>query len=134
MRLKKDFAGHELMVMVGANARVGTTVSEAIGPNECEKENDTGVFMRIYLESVGLLAANTFADAGWTWRAAQGKTTRTYFIMLEQHGSGVTDIIVVDSSLDLNLFEWPDHRALVADFTFAAKKDEGGSKKNKCGS
>ena len=63
----------QLLVMVDDNTRVGSVLSEAIGPEESDKDNCNGQLMRNFLERVGMYAMNTFAKVGLTWRSSLGQ-------------------------------------------------------------
>lgn len=72
------------MLLIDANARVGSVDSSAVGPCEPEHENDNGSRLHGYLAQNRLAAVNTFFDAGKTWHSSRRTTSRIDYIVMRE--------------------------------------------------
>ena len=70
-----------MLVGIDANARVGELQCDGIGPVAPAKENDNGARLREFLCETGLIAVNTFFDAGTTWTSSFGTTARIDYVL-----------------------------------------------------
>ena len=70
-----------VVLLIDANARVGSVVSPQLGPCASQAENNNGECFRIYLEATALSAGNTFHDAGDTWVITFGMSHRIDYIV-----------------------------------------------------
>ena len=65
--IQKALQSHGVVwLFIDANARLGSTASDCFGPFGAEKENDNGGRLRRLLALTGMIALDTFADAGCT--------------------------------------------------------------------
>eukprot|EP00438_Fugacium_kawagutii_P025083 Skav202489 [mRNA] locus=scaffold1531:74727:80399:- [translate_table: standard] len=102
------------VVMIDANARVGSEESDAIGPLHAETQNIPGTALHELLESSGMMAPQTFdlyhRGPSFTWQHPNGATARLDYLLIDQ------DCITADaqtevSSVDLSLQRF-DHFAV----------------------
>eukprot|EP00974_Lingulodinium_polyedra_P070319 6804991-Lingulodinium_polyedra.AAC.1 len=55
--------GRPLVVLMDANARLGSVQSEAVGPHAPEEENEPGAALHACLQARGLFIPQTFPQA-----------------------------------------------------------------------
>eukprot|EP00973_Karenia_brevis_P067264 9353432-Karenia_brevis.AAC.1 len=106
------FADYVTVVMVDANAKVGSAASPAIGPAYDDAETDNGRRMRICLEHLGLAAANTWYNVSWTWISTRKTTSRIDHIWLRHADNKQVMTSFIDDTTSLSLDGVDDHRPL----------------------
>ena len=57
----------KIVVLLDANARVGSVAGPGLGGAQPDEENSNGELFRAFLEATSLAAANTYFEAGATW-------------------------------------------------------------------
>ena len=113
------------IILIDANARVGSIKSSRIGLCEVEKETTNGEALRLSLEDMRLNAVNTFFDAGWTWAGSRHHRSRIDYILADDElMQAVTDCAVC-RDLELSEAEREDHFLVGANFEISSKKCEG---------
>eukprot|EP00973_Karenia_brevis_P056086 7799876-Karenia_brevis.AAC.1 len=80
--LELRHSGCKIVLLVDANARVGSEACPFIGCYGREKENTTGTEFRTFLNAAKLYALNTFSNCGATWAHWDGTAHRIDYICL----------------------------------------------------
>jgi hypothetical protein len=102
------------MLLIDANARVGTTTSQAIGACNPEEGNDTGMRTQVFLESLRLSAVNTFFSCGGTWASSHDVCHRIDYICCTNEDLDVFSDVVVGGDVDLAPGNKDDHKLVSA--------------------
>ena len=105
-------ANRHVVMMIDANARIGSCSSPYIGKCSADRENNNGMLFRDFLEHTGLSATSTFFDGGWTWQSSKATrhhidyiVTDTLFHSLAEKSYPLIDVELSRTSKD-------DHRAM----------------------
>ena len=109
--LEKRAEQVECVVLIDANARVGSIASSFIGSKDVGEEDENGVGLREFAESVGIHLENTYHFLGETWVNTSGSESRIDYVGLTEklHGTAKDPRIERDFELFLSCAE--DHRA-----------------------
>ena len=117
--------GSEFLLLVDANANVGTVASASIGLCSPEAESVCGEMFRHFLEAACLLASSTFFPIEYTWTGSRGHRSKIDYIATS---TNVHDRIVEcyrDDDIDLSLGMREDHSVVVTVFDAMALGDRG---------
>ena len=68
------------LLLVDANAHVGSIPSPSIGKCVVQAENENGASLRATTEETSVVLVNTFFDAGPTWTGSTGKQSRIDYV------------------------------------------------------
>ncbi|CAK0788322.1 unnamed protein product, partial [Prorocentrum cordatum] len=82
LNLRSQFPAYVVLAGLDANGRVQGH-GDAIGPCEPEPFTDNGNRLLSRLVACSLMAANTFYEAGYTWRSKHGTTARIDYTLLD---------------------------------------------------
>ena len=85
----------DIVLLIDANARVGSVPSTAVGSNGCEKETHNGTLFREFLEAWHLILPATFSGhegQHWTWTSPHGTHARIDYVAIPQAWSEVVDL------------------------------------------
>eukprot|EP00973_Karenia_brevis_P028826 3975908-Karenia_brevis.AAC.1 len=69
------------VVLIDANARVGSIASSAVGTAHVEVENSNGAYLRKFAEGFHMRIANTWPPSGHTWTSSHGTRSRLDYIL-----------------------------------------------------
>eukprot|EP00435_Cladocopium_sp_Y103_P058241 s483_g20.t1 len=112
-----------MIALLDANARLGSSVSEAVGPFGAEEENLAGEYFHQWLHDRSLFVPQTFSEhhAGdhVTWTHSSGQGARLDFIAIDQslrHPDVRTGIANVDLTL-----RKPDHNSVQIDIPIVCR-------------
>ena len=89
---QEDVVGQEIVIMLDANARVGSVTSVAIGPSGPEEHNDNGNRLHQHLLGAELFAVNTVSSPGPTWKGASYKLDHVISLIMSRHCRGRGDL------------------------------------------
>ena len=102
----------KIVVLLDANARVGSVAGPGLGGAQPDEENSNGELFRAFLEATSLAAANTYFEAGATWCSTFGTEARIDYVCVQQadvpHVSGVR----VCADIDISPADREDHRVV----------------------
>ena len=70
--LEKRTERLECVVLIDANARVGSIASSFIGSKDVDEEDENGASLREFVEGVGIHLENTYHSTGETWVHTSG--------------------------------------------------------------
>ena len=107
------------VLLIDANATVGSVASPSLGGKGCDNEKDNGRRFTLFLGNSGMAAINTWHDSGWTWKSAQGPSyasARVDYVALELAESAAVRGCLVLDDLDLSMLNYDDHRAVKVGF------------------
>lgn len=132
LRVVKTFKckskGSEFLLLVDANANVGSVASASLGPCFPEAESVCGDTFRHFLEAAGFLASSTFFPFQYTRTGSRGHRSKTDYIA---SSAAVHDRIADccrDDNIDLSVGMREDHGVVATVFDTAALGDRGNSK------
>jgi exonuclease III len=109
-----------VLIGIDANARVGELQCEGIGNVAPEDENDNGARLREFLCESGLIAINTFHDAGTTWTSSFGTKTRIDYVLASQNLFELVSNCSTCHDIDLATAVRDDHMAILTGFNDVA--------------
>ncbi|CAK0868120.1 unnamed protein product [Prorocentrum cordatum] len=114
VNLRARFPNAFWFVAVDANARVGRAPSEAFGTACPERENENGAALRIFAETLQLVALNTFSGAEPTWHHNANTSHRIDYVLIRNaHQTWASDVHV-RADMDLTFNGRRDHSAVSA--------------------
>ena len=108
--------GDATIVLMGANSRVGSVITEHIGSCDTAAENANGAELRTTCSEHSLHAINTFWPAGHTWTGVWGHKARIDYVLCSARLAPVVASCAVASDIDLSTGEREDHRVLTVSF------------------
>ena len=109
--------GDPVIILMDGNARVGSRLSEAVGPEDPGKEDGPGRAMHDMLLDRSLFLPATFlpcAEGGRTWEATDGSMHRIDFVAVPAAWCEKVVSAMVDTSIDLAISR-ADHRCVVVE-------------------
>jgi len=112
--------GHLIILLIDANARVGSVLCEAVGAIDANIENNNGSRLRQSLSSSSLFAVNTFHSAGHTWTSSFGTKHRIDYVCLPSSMAHSITQCKVSDEIDLSTSEKEDHGCLAVSFSLYA--------------
>eukprot|EP00438_Fugacium_kawagutii_P027653 Skav229842 [mRNA] locus=scaffold2033:162783:168356:- [translate_table: standard] len=121
--LPKKYGSWDKILLVDANARVGSEPSEAIGSHQAEATDEKSEPFMMFIHSMNLFLPSTFhlhqiGDAG-TWKHPRGHWLRNDFVALIRLPHFTLCEAWVSLDLDLSL-EHEDHRAVIVHAKWSA--------------
>ena len=112
MTARVDFSS--LVVLIDANARLGSLHSQHIGPFYREPQNGNGELLHRFLKDTDVSAASTFCEkSGPTWRSSKGTQHRIDYVLLPCSWMGRLHDASTHYGVNLQLAERVDHFAVV---------------------
>ena len=112
--IKAKEAGHLVILLIDANARVGPDDGSRVGPYDAETENDNGARFRAALDAGDLMATSSWFDVGYTWRSAYDTTHRIDYICMSRRLHDMTVSCDVGIDVELARTAREDHRCVKA--------------------
>ena len=100
-----------IILLTDANAKVGSTTSQAIGPEGAEQQNEMGEAFHEALLQLNMAAVNTFSEtgSGTTWASNSWKRSRLDYVAVQQEWLPACGQAAVDQEGVLVRGEWEDH-------------------------
>ena len=122
----------ECVVLIDANARVGSIASRFSGSKDVCEEDENGAGLREFAESVGIHLENTYHSFGWTWVHTSGSESRNDYVGLTEKLHGTAKDPRIERDLELVQSCAEDHRAFSVEGELECGVSlAGGSKKKK---
>ena len=113
MTARVDFSS--LVVLIDANARLGSLHSQHIGTFFREPQNGNGELLHRFMKDTDLPAASTFCEkSGPTWRSSKGTQHRIDHVLLPCSWTGRLHDAGTHYGVNLQLGERVDHFAVFA--------------------
>ena len=123
--LESRFKASEFLLLVDANAKVGSVMSTSIGQCYPEAESECGQMFRHFLEAAGLVATSTYFPIEFTWTGSRGHRSQIDYVVSSQ---ALHDNIIecfADDGVDLAPSVRDDHRlvAVTIDTAFLGMRE-----------
>ena len=118
--------GHPVVLLMDANARVGSTQGAAVGPVDAVAEDPPGTAMRGTLEERGLFLPATFfgvAGEGDTWTATDGHRHRIDYVAIPESWRCMVVSAFIPPGVDLALSR-EDHRCAAVEVSGTFRRGE----------
>ena len=129
--LEKRAEQVECVVLIDANARVGSIASSFIGSKDVGEENENGSGLREFAESVSIHLENTYHSLGGTWVHTSGSESRIDHVGLTEKLHSTAKDPRIERDLELVLSCAEDHRAFSVEVALECCVSEASGRKKK---
>ena len=130
-KLSAQYLGVDFILLLDANARVGSIVTEGIGSAGAQSENDNGQRLRCLCTDHSYALVNTFGPgSGFAWTSTRNTRHRIDYIAVPTRMISDATSCRVHDEIDLTMMDREDHFAVSAGIITRAQPDQKFEKKD----